>query len=169
MVSGKKITLETGKDEIKIGEAKPISIWVREAAQPKVYHQAVNLVEGEAPANIVVKHYDYKNNIIGLEGLEANTNYEYSIDGGSTWSKLENGSLEDILGNQLDLRIRLAAIPGEEGQLPSKATGKLNGIYLGEVALNVAKGLIEKKQQTPWNTALMMPRILLVLQMEIPM
>ena len=145
-INGKweKITLETGNNEVKIGEAKPVRIWVREAEQTKVYHQAVNLVEGEAPANIVVKHYDYKNNIIGLEGLEANTNYEYSIDGGSTWSKLENGSLKDILGNQLDLRIRLAAIPGEEGQLPSKATGKLNGIYLGEVALNVAKGLIEK-------------------------
>lgn len=137
-----EITLAAEDTSLLIGEAKPMKIWVREKAQPRVVRLVGELTQEEAPKNITISNYDYENFIIALDGIDSHINYEYSTDGGNTWHKYESDTRIELSEN-LDLRIRKAAILGDMGKLPSKSTGKLNGIYLGNVNLNVAEGKIE--------------------------
>lgn len=117
-------------------------VYVREASNPKVFHLVTTLSHPKSPVGISISEvkYDSLMNVkVKLNGFETGVEYDISTDGGSTWSETFNTSGEVSLDKVSDLKIRLKAT---KENLPSLATAKLNGLYLGNVKLHVGSGKI---------------------------
>ena len=139
---------EASSGEFLIGEASPMKIWVREKAQPKVFYQVADLKYGDTPVDVKINSYNYDSSELEiiLKGYDTSS-MQYSINGGGNWLNLDSPTIPVKLDSSSDLRIRYKAITGTDQsanlRLPSLPTKKLNGIYLGNVELNVAEGIIE--------------------------
>lgn len=120
-------------------EFKPGKVYVREKANPRVFHLVATLNYGKAPTSIVMSSVDYEGGLkVELSGFETDKFYDYSVDGGNSWSELDISKKIDLTKDS-DLRVRYRAT---EDSLPSLATAKLNGLYLGNITLNVGEGKI---------------------------
>ena len=133
-------TWDQASDNLLLGDAKPMKIWVREITQKGVKRQVGDLQYMDAPVDVRINSYDYSNGELEVVLKSNTTDMEYSINGSKTWQTLDNSTV--ILYKDSDLRIRKAVTLGVGGELPSHPTKKLNGIYLGDVELNVAEGII---------------------------
>ncbi|MDR7857561.1 hypothetical protein [Tissierella sp.] len=126
----------------------PLRIYVDEEVQPKVFKEIVNLNHPIAPL-VRVKGYEYKlkdEKYLANITLESEVaNLEYSKNNGLEWSDLSG--LPDKKVTDLDassiLIVRTKGILGETGVLPSLATPKLNGVFLGDVKLDVSQSKID--------------------------
>lgn len=150
-INGDWEDIALGKDntDMKIDKAKPMRIFVREKAQPKVFREVVNLKYEEAPKDVSIEKVEYIKQKDGekiyekvkLNGID-NT-MEYSIDGEKTWTSIDD-NYEISLDENSDLRVRKKAVAGEEGgKLHSLSTAKLNGEFLGNVTMNVGEEKIK--------------------------
>lgn len=140
------ISLAQDQSQIKIGQAKPMRIWIREKAQPRVFREVVDLKHGKEATDISIKEVIYsqdgKESSLTLKDFDQGIFYEYSKDGGKVWEDL-NSDHKITLNEKSDLRIRTKAITGDEGFLPSLPTDKVKIEFLGKVNLNVAEGKIQ--------------------------
>lgn len=125
----------------------PVKVWLRETHQPKVFTKAMDLGYALPPEAIIIKDIDYREDNgdivkdVTLEGID-NT-MEYSPDGGNSWPEPISDPLNPItLDEASDLRIRIRAVTGPSGELPSLATKRLNGLFLGNASLEVGEGKI---------------------------
>lgn len=136
------IKLAQGSSMLKIGDAKPIRIFVREKAQPKVYKEVVDLKYEEVPKDVYIKTVSYSDGkcTVTLGGLDESIEYEHSTDGGNTWTDISD---EILLDESSDLRVRKKAVPGDGGKLPSLKTARLNGEFLGNITMDVGEGKIK--------------------------
>lgn len=124
----------------------PLKIYVREEAQTKVVEEIVNLNHPIAPV-VRVKEYKY----ILKDGkypvnitLESEVvNLEYSKSNGLNWFDLDSDKKITELDESSILLVRKKGITGEAGVLPSLPTPKLNGLYLGDVKLDVIQSKID--------------------------
>nr|WP_246565864.1 hypothetical protein [Tissierella carlieri] len=129
-------------DNTKNIEFKPGKVYVREKANPKVFREVANLTQPKAPVGIVVSEVDYSDGLkVKLSGFDAGVNYDISTNGGKEWKKTFVISEEIILLPESDLRVRYRAT---ENSLPSLATGKLNGLDLRNVKMDVGAGLLKE-------------------------
>lgn len=140
-----KIVLAENTNEINIGKAEPMKIYVRESTQPKVFREVSTLAYGEMPKDVYVEKIEYvkeNDNFYGKVSLKGIDNtMEYSKDSGKTWSGIDDvDNLEILLDETSDLRIRKKAIVGKNGSLPSLPTNRLNGLFLGNTFMNAGEG-----------------------------
>lgn len=120
-------------------EFKPGKVYVREKDNPRVFHLVATLNYGKAPTSIAIDSVEYNSSFkVGLSGFETDKFYDYSIDGGNSWSSLNISEKIDLTKDS-DLRVRYRAT---EDSLPSLATSKLNGLYLGDITMDVGEGKI---------------------------
>lgn len=138
-------TWTIGDSDVTIDKLEPVRLFVREKLQPKVYREVVNLNYEKAPEGIEISSVDYESTlgkaVVGLKNI-VNT-MEYSIDGGNNWTPISTSTDKITLDDKADLRVRLKAVVGESGSLPSQSTKRLNGLFLGNVALSVGEGKIK--------------------------
>lgn len=135
---------------------KPVKVWLRERLQPKVFAKVLDLDYEPTPVNIGIKAIDYEEvddgesngkilKKVTLDGVDATM--EYSLDGGKNWTKFSSDTPDPItLDEDSDLRIRVAPVIGDSGNLPSLTTKRLNGLFLGDVSLEVGAGKISKTE-----------------------
>lgn len=127
----------------------PVKVWLREILQPNVFTKAIDLDYEPMPVDISIKGINYEESVnkenilkkVELEGVD-NT-MEYSLDGGNSWPESSSNLLDLItLSEDSDLRIRVAALTKDYDNLPSLPTKRLNGLFLGNVSLEVGNGKI---------------------------
>ena len=127
-----------------ISSLVPVKVFVKEKLQPKVFKEAFDLKYAPTPEGVSVEGIDYVPKgakivkEVTLSG--ASTAMEYSLDGGSNWNKIVAPTDPIDLGSLSDLRVRVAPVSGTTGQLPSLSTKRLNGLFLGDVKLQVGAG-----------------------------
>lgn len=126
---------------------EPIELTIRDKNYP-TKTRTIKVEDRAEKPNIKVDKYDYEDNgtiSLTLSGFDKET-MEYSIDGGNnyiTWASTV--SKFNLAKNHIFL-VRAKAVETdlvieENGKLPSLATEQLNGIYIGDIGIN----LIEKK------------------------
>ena len=130
----------SGTETTVTGGFKAGKVYVRDKDNIKVFREVAALSHPKAPVGIdpytLSVNYTTDKKEVELNGFEAGI-FDFSLDGGNNWSKLDTPKI--ILTKDSDLRVRYSA---NENSLPSLATGKLNGLYLGNVTMNVGAGKI---------------------------
>ncbi|MCQ4923999.1 hypothetical protein NE686_12935 [Tissierella carlieri] len=139
-VNGTWYDASSGTETTVTSGFKAGKVYVRDKDNIKVFREVAALSHPKAPAGIdpytLSVNYTTDKKEVELNGFEAGI-FDFSLDGGSNWSKLDTPKI--ILTKDSDLRVRYSA---NENSLPSLATGKLNGLYLGNVTMNVGAGKI---------------------------
>lgn len=124
----------------------PMKIYVHEIAQPKVFREIINLNHDFAPI-LSVKEISYfiDGNTgkvlqkVVLDGTVAELEYN---TGNGQWHTLVDGTVSGLDSNST-LTVRKKGIIGISGILPSLPTNRLNGLFLGNVNLNVGDSRID--------------------------
>lgn len=115
-------------------------VYVREKANPRVFHLVATLSHPKAPTGFGIGDVNYDNSDIKikLDLAEDDSKYEYSLDGGENWNDII--SSDDItLNDTSDLRLRYKATVNS---LPSLATNKIDVLDLRSVDVDVSQSLI---------------------------
>ncbi len=141
------------KSKLLSSTLSPIRICVREKLQTKVFKEIVDLKYGEIPSLVKISSITYTfddvNNSyekkVTVTGIDKDM--DYSLDGGINWISLSPDSefgFTDMfnLDENSDLRFKKSMVIGENGTLPSEATKRINGLYLGNASLKVSSGEI---------------------------
>lgn len=136
--------VEGGKVSDLIG---PVTIFVREKDQIKSFHRVVDLNHPKAPLVSVEGYkYDFKDGsyLATVTLKSGEKDLEYSKDNGLNWTPVAIVPDSDLITvtelNKLSvLLFRTKEKAGINGVLPSLATGQLNGLFLGDVKLDVSQ------------------------------
>lgn len=126
----------------------PGRVYVREEANPRVLHEVTRLTTPKAPTRINVSEVDYSETDkvkVKLTGFDNELDYRVSTDKGVNWDDLTDYNSQIELNKDAELMVKLKATDKE---LASSSTPKLNGLYLGDVELQVGKGIINNTNQT---------------------
>ena len=138
---GIKGSWQTILDEKISNVLEPITIYVREKSQRGNFKLLVKLVNPPAPEGIYIEEYQYGDELkVKLnQDKDLEYNLEYNLGDFDVWTDV-NDEIE--LNGDSVLKVRKKAVVGHNGDLASLATGKLNGVYLGGVAMDVGQGKI---------------------------
>ncbi len=118
----------------------PLKVFLREVEQPKVLYGPFSLQYMDTPSDISISKVDYVGSHMKLTLRGLTNKMQYSTDGGYTWTGVNNLTELDNLDENTDLRYRVAPTLAS---LPSQATKRINGLYLGNVSLQVGLGIIK--------------------------
>jgi hypothetical protein len=121
-------------DITKIGEIKPGKVYVRSQDNKKVFHLVAELKSASAPTGVKIGEINYTAKTIEINGLDTNKNYDYSADGGLTWTEEFNNPIT-LTDNINDIRVRLSSTTEQLYSLP---TSPLKFLDLSKVEMNVA-------------------------------
>lgn len=122
---------------------EPVTIYVKETTQPDNFRLMGKLVNSPAPTGIMIENYDYVNAELTLNEY---SNLQYNLGTPNNWEDVPNTKIIPSLSKDSVLVVRKKALEGigEEGTLPSLPTPKLNGLFLGDVKLDVGESKIDK-------------------------
>lgn len=130
-------------DNYKIsGSLEPITIYVKETKQPDNFKLVGKLVSTPAPTGIVIDNYSYNDTKLTVT-LNEYLGLEYKLGTPNEWKDVpENKQITMDKDSILVVRKKAFSGTGEGGSLPSLPTPKLNGLYLGNVKLDVSQSKI---------------------------
>lgn len=130
--------VQTFTDVSSAGGFKAARVYVREKANPKVFHLVTTLSQAKAPTEFNISEVDYSIGIDIKISVDDFSKYEYSLDGGNEWNDLASDFIS--LDGNTDLRLRYKA---SEKDLPSIMTNRINVLDLRDVDVDVSTGTIK--------------------------
>lgn len=142
--SGDWATIPVIPVENKIsGNLEPITISVKETKQPDNFKIVGKLVNPSAPTGIVIDDYSYDGTELTVT-LNERLGLEYNLTTPNEWNDVPDTKEITLPNKNSILVVRKKALTGtgEGGSLPSLPTPKLNGLFLGDVKLDVSQSKI---------------------------
>lgn len=136
-INGDWVSIPKDNDKVTTS-LDPVTIYVRETKQTDNKVLVCKLENPDAPTGVEIETYKYDDTGLTVT-LNEKDGLEYSLGKPNEWKDVPDAI---TLNKNSTLLVRKKAATGKEGQLPSLPTAKLNGLYLGDVKLDVSQSKI---------------------------